>query len=195
LKKYDSHYGNFDVMNEKEEWDPHTREIVEKRTSANLGFEGDDSKLLYDVCSILLDESRPPVLQFIVYHFHTKFAAEIGEAQRKKGVQKEALLIQTGLQDLQTFSLQHFNKTFSLLEESEKKDIIKKIADGTLPPDVGKNLSKDFFKKFLSLSVEAFYSHPDVWSEIGYAGPAYPRGYVRTELGLTDPWEAKRDDK
>ncbi|KQX56587.1 hypothetical protein ASD40_04085 [Paenibacillus sp. Root444D2] len=30
-----------------------------------------------------------------------------------------------------------------------------------------------------------------VWSEIGYAGPAYPRGYVRTQLGQLDPWEAQ----
>lgn len=37
------------------------------------------------------------------------------------------------------------------------------------------------------------YPHPRVWSEIGYAGPAYPRGYVRTQLGQLDPWEAKAE--
>ncbi|TGV05575.1 gluconate 2-dehydrogenase subunit 3 family protein, partial [Mesorhizobium sp. M00.F.Ca.ET.186.01.1.1] len=25
----------------------------------------------------------------------------------------------------------------------------------------------------------------------GSGGPAYPRGYVQEEKGLTDPWEAK----
>jgi len=25
----------------------------------------------------------------------------------------------------------------------------------------------------------AFYSHPWAWNEIGFGGPAYPRGYMR----------------
>jgi hypothetical protein len=27
--------------------------------------------------------------------------------------------------------------------------------------------------------VQAFYSHPWAWNEIGFGGPAYPRGYSR----------------
>ena len=54
---------------------------------------------------------------------------------------------------------------------------------------------KDFMQKILSEAMSAYYSHPTIWSDIGYAGPAYPRGYVRSEIGLTDPWEAKRDGK
>lgn len=49
----------------------------------------------------------------------------------------------------------------------------------------------EFFQKLLTLTVEAYYSHPKVWSGLGYGGPAYPRGYVRTQLGQLDPWEAK----
>ena len=30
----------------------------------------------------------------------------------------------------------------------------------------------------------AFYSHPWAWNEIGFGGPAYPRGYARLGLGL-----------
>src|SRR5436309_12917934 len=29
----------------------------------------------------------------------------------------------------------------------------------------------------------AFYSHPLAWNEIGFAGPAYPRGYMRLPPG------------
>jgi len=53
----------------------------------------------------------------------------------------------------------------------------------------------DFFKQLLHDTVSAYYSHPLVWSDIGYGGPAYPRGYVRVEKGLTDPWEAKANDE
>jgi hypothetical protein len=56
-------------------------------------------------------------------------------------------------------------------------------------------LQKALFKKILSLAVDAYYSHPLIWSEIGYGGPAYPRGYVRAEIGNLDPWEAQPERK
>jgi hypothetical protein len=35
----------------------------------------------------------------------------------------------------------------------------------------------------------AFYSHPTVWDEIGFAGPAYPRGYKNLGLDSREPFE------
>ena len=54
---------------------------------------------------------------------------------------------------------------------------------------------KEFFETLLALAVEAYASHPAVWSEMGYGGPRYPRGYYRIEAGVTDPWEAKAEVK
>lgn len=36
-----------------------------------------------------------------------------------------------------------------------------------------------------------YYSHPAAWSEIGFGGPASPRGYVRLGFDERDAWEAK----
>lgn len=35
----------------------------------------------------------------------------------------------------------------------------------------------------------AFYSHPWAWDEIGFAGPAYPRGYKNLGLNAREPFE------
>ena len=35
----------------------------------------------------------------------------------------------------------------------------------------------------------AFYSHPWVWNEIGFPGPAYPRGYKNPGLDAREPFE------
>lgn len=35
----------------------------------------------------------------------------------------------------------------------------------------------------------AFYSHPWAWNEIGFGGPAYPRGYKALGLGKRENWE------
>jgi hypothetical protein len=35
----------------------------------------------------------------------------------------------------------------------------------------------------------AFYSHPTAWDEIGFPGPAYPRGYKNAGVGKREPFE------
>ena len=35
----------------------------------------------------------------------------------------------------------------------------------------------------------AFYSHPYAWSEMGFPGPAYPRGYKNAGVGGLEPFE------
>jgi hypothetical protein len=42
----------------------------------------------------------------------------------------------------------------------------------------------------LSDVVSAYYSHPTAWNEIGWGGPASPRGYVRMDFNRRDAWEA-----
>jgi hypothetical protein len=37
----------------------------------------------------------------------------------------------------------------------------------------------------------AFYSHPSVWNEIGFPGPAYPRGYKNPGIDSREPFEVK----
>ena len=39
--------------------------------------------------------------------------------------------------------------------------------------------------------VDAYYSHPWAWDEIGFGGPAYPRAYMRLERGEPEPWEVE----
>ncbi len=36
--------------------------------------------------------------------------------------------------------------------------------------------------------------HPTAWNEIGFGGPASPRGYVRMNFDRRDPWEARKRD-
>ena len=37
----------------------------------------------------------------------------------------------------------------------------------------------------------AFYAHPFAWSEIGFPGPAYPRGYKNAGVGKLEPFEVR----
>ncbi|KWF22812.1 gluconate 2-dehydrogenase subunit 3 family protein [Burkholderia pseudomultivorans] len=48
-----------------------------------------------------------------------------------------------------------------------------------------------FAKRVLMDLCGAYYSHPYAWNEIGFGGPASPRGYVRMDFNRRDPWEAR----
>jgi len=37
----------------------------------------------------------------------------------------------------------------------------------------------------------AFYAHPFAWAEIGFPGPAYPRGYKNAGVGKLEPFEVR----
>jgi hypothetical protein len=55
---------------------------------------------------------------------------------------------------------------------------------GDMPPAL-------FFQERLAHDIiAAYYAHPTAWNEIGFGGPASPRGYVRMGFNRRDPWEA-----
>lgn len=71
----------------------------------------------------------------------------------------------------------------ALLKAVEKGDV-KALYWAKIPP-------KLFFSTHLiSDIIAAYYAHPVAWNEIGYGGPASPRGYVRMHVNERDPWEA-----
>ncbi|MGB9416725.1 MAG: gluconate 2-dehydrogenase subunit 3 family protein [Acidobacteriaceae bacterium] len=48
-----------------------------------------------------------------------------------------------------------------------------------------------FWQLLMQDALEAYYSHPWAWDEIGFGGPAYPRAYTRLERGEPEPWEVE----
>ncbi|MCQ6281984.1 gluconate 2-dehydrogenase subunit 3 family protein [Bacillus sp. EB600] len=200
MSKDQIHYPNFNVMDEEKQWDSHTRKIVSKRTETQSFFPfqyltKQESNTLFQLCAVLLDDVRESIISFVVHHFDSTLTASIGESQRKVSVPKQSILLRDGLGLLDKACTQVYGSSFDVLQMETKKEIVSNLMQGNFTLQSGKiNIPvKDFIQKVSSEATAAYYSHPAIWSEIGYAGPAYPRGYVRTELGLTDPWEAKRD--
>ena len=70
-------------------------------------------------------------------------------------------------------------------------DLLKQCRTATCKRQPGGNAGKAVFaKRLLHDIVSAYYAHPASWNEIGFGGPASPRGYVRMNFDRRDPWEA-----
>ncbi len=192
-----THYPDYSVLSEEHEWDPHTREIVISR----LGPFGGPKALsqaqittLRAVLTRLIADDRRELLDYLVDHLDRQISSPIGQAERKLSVPPFSELLPQGLEEIEKHSQQHHGNSFDRITADQQDALLTAIEQGNL----GKSAvwdqwhQRELFSQLLSQTVSAYYSHPWVWSEIGYAGPAYPRGYMRVELGLTEPWEAKR---
>jgi hypothetical protein len=71
-----------------------------------------------------------------------------------------------------------------LLKAVDKDDLAARDAWGDMPA------MKFFRHTALKQIVSIYYTQPDAMSEIGYGGPASPRGYVRLGPDSADGWEA-----
>lgn len=192
-------YPGYDVLTEKDEWDPHTREIVLKRLGPFPEPEflrEDEIEIIKSIAGHLVYDNREDIMAFVAYHLDRTLAQNIGENQRKPEVPKAKDLIRWGLRYIEELSQTAYQSKFLELDESKQFKILASLQKGQAPtiPEWSRVPQKELFNKLITEVVSAYYSHPTVWSEIGYGGPAYPRGYVRVEHGLTDPWEAKRDE-
>jgi hypothetical protein len=193
-----SHYPSYDVMEQKNEWDNHTQSIVTARLVREHEYRFltiTEAETLRAVCSLLVDDDRPELIQYAVSHIDETLNRPYGESERKTNVPVLKQLIRDGIEFLEKIAAEHYVKPFFRLERSEQLKMITSLSEGqahiVLSTEYGHIPQKDLFKKLLTLTTEAYYSHPTVWSEIGYGGPAYPRGYVRTQKGQLDPWEAQ----
>ena len=198
MQKKRTRYPGYDVLNQKEHWDDHTREIVLKRLGPfpeNKFLSEYEAEMVFTIARHVVYDERKEILDYVVHHLDSSLSSPIGEDQRKVGAPEQKTLVQEGLKAIDRLAEKQYGATFLKIGTQQQFSILSDLQRGKAVPLEEWRLipQKELFKKLATEITSAYYSHPAVWSEIGYGGPAYPRGYVRVEKGLTDPWEAKRD--
>ncbi|MDU5144894.1 MAG: gluconate 2-dehydrogenase subunit 3 family protein [Paenibacillus dendritiformis] len=191
-----SHYPSFDVMKERHEWDDHTQTIVMSRVKPNNAlhfFTPPEAGMIRRIASLLVDDETPEALDYVLVHIDRTMHRSPGESQRKAGVPEAPKLLRTGLLALEQAAQALHSASFADLDADIQRQYLQDMSQSAAKPKKAWTgiPQVELFRKLLNLTVEAYYSHPKVWSDIGYAGPAYPRGYVRTQMGQLDPWEAQ----
>jgi hypothetical protein len=93
---------------------------------------------------------------------------------------------------LEEESRQAHGRSFHSLTVVHQDEFLHSMQSGKLTNAAwGDMPCKLFFEhRVLPDIVHAYYAHPIAWSEIGFGGPASPRGYVRMGLNRRDSWEA-----
>ena len=99
---------------------------------------------------------------------------------------------QRGLRALDAEARQAFGEAFCELSVRQQDELITRLHKGDMHDPAWDGMPpKTFLHQRLTRDIVfAYWSHPTAWNEVGWGGPASPRGYVRMGYDERDPWEA-----
>jgi hypothetical protein len=190
-------YPGYDVLAKRRtpSWNEQTRQVIDHRlaiTREPRYLSPELFKILDAVCARIVPQpdDRPPVpLAALV---DTKLYTNMQDGFRYAEMPEQGEAWRRGLAALDEAALAHYEKRFPQISGEQQDDILRRMERGELSGGaLGDMPAQMFFAHRVLLDiVSAYYAHPTAWSEIGFGGPASPRGYVRMGLDRRDPWEA-----
>ncbi|HEU4978435.1 MAG TPA: gluconate 2-dehydrogenase subunit 3 family protein [Solirubrobacteraceae bacterium] len=195
-------YPDYDVLEQAGHWDAKTREVVLGRVQEvpPVRFFGPaEAATAGALCDTLLhqrEEPRVPVLEYV----DEKLYEGQGDGYRYFDMPPDTeawRLIVKGLDE--EAARRRGAAGFAALPADEQDAIAGDFAEGRLFGGSWALLNVErAFQLALRYCIQAFYSHPWAWNEIGFGGPAYPRGYSRfgsphLQTAEREPWEGKEE--
>jgi hypothetical protein len=189
-------YPDFDVFDAADTWDHATARVIRERlaVSTELHFftaaEASTVRAFCDVCMAQDREPRVPVVELI---------DEKLSAGRLDGYQYADMpddrdtwhLVLAGLDE--AAAARYGAADFAALDAPDQEAVVGQLAEARLSGGSWDRLNvKRAWAVCMRMILAAFYSHPWAWNEIGFGGPAYPRGYMRLgPLSTTEPFERR----
>ena len=186
-------YPRYDVLAEAAHWDEVTRRIVLARIDdvPPIRFFVDaEARTLGAFCDVVTAqdaEPRIPVLNFIDAKLH---------AGRRDGWRYYDLPDDDELWRVVELALDQEAGTYGTYADAPddvQAGIVHRFSKGEVHGGAWDTVNAGrAFKVIMRYVVQAFYAHPWAWNEIGFGGPAYPRGYGTfgsPHLGEREPWE------
>ena len=184
-------YPDFDVFDAAGTWDAATAKVVDARLhlGTDLRFfsvrEAPTVRAFCDVCVAQDSEPRVPVAEMV----DEKLAAGRLDGYQYADMPDDRdtwRLVLAGLDEVA--EARYGQATFAAATLDTQEAVVGLLAQGELSGGSWDKLNTTrAWSVCMRMILAAFYSHPWAWNEIGFGGPAYPRGYMR--LGPTSTRE------
>jgi hypothetical protein len=182
-------YPDFDVLEQADHWDEVTRRVVldrVERTPPIRFFDEVEAATLGAFCDTVLaqhSEPRIPVLAMV----DTKLFDDELDGYRHAEMPSDQQTWREVARCLDVEARQLRADDFASASQGIRDEIVGRFAEGELEWE-GFPATKAW-SVVTRMMLAAFYSHPWAWNEIGFGGPAYPRGFARLGAGEREHWE------
>ncbi len=191
-------YPGYDVLDKRHtpSWDAQTRRVIDARLAVPREprfLSTAEFETAQALCRRILPQpgGRPEVP--LAALLDAKLMADHGDGFREGGMPYMQEAWRRGLAAIETESARrHAGRRFAVLHAAEQDALLGMMQRGELTDLVWDGLgAAAFFKGRILTDIPGlYYAHPTAWSEMGFGGPASPRGYVRLQPNLLDPLEA-----
>lgn len=183
-------FPGFDVMSEAGHWDPVTRELIESRLGpppADEFFSETERATAAALCDQLTgqhESPRVPVLETV----ESRLAKNRTDGWHHETLPIDRETWRDSLAFLDADAMAAYGERFATVSRGRQVEVLTSIQNlggrewHGMPAGQVWNL-------WMRYVCAAFYSHPWAWNEIGWPGPAYPRGYKNAGINKREPFE------
>ena len=189
-------YPDWDVLSQRGHWDEVTRDVVLERVEKvpSISFFGDaEAATLTAFCDVATAQDAEPRIHVLAY-IDEKLASGERDGWQYYDLPDDGELWKLVARGLDR-EAQHIGfATFDEAPLESQTGIVHRFSHAGLHGGVWDEVNvARAWKVVMRYVVQAYYAHPWAWNEIGFGGPAYPRGYGAfgsPELGEEESWEA-----
>ncbi len=183
-------FPGYDVLGEVDTWDAVTAGVVLDRLSLPNDlrfFSMDEEAVGRCLVGQLLDmreEPKVPVLEMI----DSRLTEQETDGWRYEDMPEDGEAWKRSLRALDDDAREAYGARFCDLEWADQADVVQHVQDLS-GADWHGMPAKHVWSLWTRYACAAFYSHPWAWNEIGFGGPAYPRGFMRFGAATREPFE------
>ena len=182
-------FPSFDVTQHAGTWDDVTSALVLSRLKppgALVFFTAEEEPTARAMVDRLLAqdaEPRVPAVETIA----ERLLRKEGDGFRYSDMPEDDEAWRRSVAGLDADARSRHGRPFWDLDPADQKDLMQEVQDCKgcwrgMP-------AARAFSLWTRYACDAFYSHPWAWNEIGFGGPAYPRGYKNLGWSGREPWE------
>lgn len=191
-------YPGWDVLSQRGHWDEATLDVVLDRVRNVPDYQFFDEhqrRTLEALAERVVPQAHRPAGRRIPIApwIDQLCAATLEHGTRYDDMPPQGEAWVRGLAGLDQAARALHGDAFADLEGEAQDDVIRQVAAGSPPGEVWRQLPAVRWWQVLAVRqlTGVYYAHPYAWDEIGFGGPAYPRGYYALNHGAPEPWEPR----
>jgi hypothetical protein len=175
-------YPDFDVLDAVDTWDEATKKVVLARLDPPgplRFFTAAEEPALRAFCDTVLAQDREPRVP-VAEMVDNKLADGRLDGYQYADMPDDRDTWRLVLRGLDHTATQGYQLDFAGCTDARREAIVSEFANGRLVGGAWDELNVTrAWSVVMRMTLAAFYSHPWAWNEIGFGGPAYPRGFMR----------------
>jgi len=189
-------YPGYDAMSKRDgpSWNDKTREVIDARLNVSdrpSFFSSEEWLALKALCERVMPQPDGRPAAPLAAYVDRALSQGKTKGYRFAGMPQPGDAWKRALAALDEVGKRDYGRVFAMLTSKDQDALLARMADGSFEAAALRGMpSKTFWTSHVIHDVVgAYYAHPAAWSEIGWPGPASPRGYVRLRLDRRDAWE------